>query len=326
MRTRTERLAAAITRSWSPETTSTPDEWGPDNPARGQCVPTSLVVQDYLGGDLERLATVHGGNRETHYRSIIGSQIVDLSRSQYPTEQTFEPAPVEGDVREYVYTNANTRARYFQLTRGAQELMYLESMAEHPEDTGKLVVLFDMDGNMFDFDKRVEAELEEAGIPVPVRSDFYMTKRLTDPSHIELVTALQQSKGFFESLEPIPGAIDAWHFVESLGFHPRICSAPISRNPWSIREKLTTIEKHLGPRAADEAYIGKNKAECSGIVLIDDRPEIANALDADWLHAHYTQEYNSHVQTEYRIDDWTDLDRLATLLARATERYRAQHP
>jgi 5'-nucleotidase len=326
MRTRTERLTTAITESWSAETTSTPDEWGRDNIARGQCVPTSLVVQDYLGGDLERLATTYHDTRETHYRNTIDGRVIDLSRPQYPDEQTFEPAPVEGDVREYVYANMNTRARYHALSNGVQKLMYLQSMAEHPEDTGKLVVLFDMDGNIFDFDARVEAELVRAGIPIPLRSDFYMTKRLTDAEHIELVHRLQRSKGFFESLEPIPGAIDAWHFVESLGFHPRICSAPITQNPWSIHDKLASIERHLGPRAADEAYIGKHKSDCSGIVLIDDRPEIADAVNADWLHAHYTQEYNRHIDTEYRIHDWTDLDHLATLLSNAAARYHSLRP
>jgi 5'-nucleotidase len=325
MRTRTERLTTAIQQSWSLDTSSTPDEWTPDDTARGQCVPTSLVVQDYLGGELERLATNYHDMRETHYRNVVGNQIIDLSRSQYPADQLFEPAPVEGDVREYVYANTNTRARYLQLTHSVQKLMYLQSMSDHPEDSDKLVVLFDMDGNLFDFDARVETELIRAGIPIPVRSDFYMTKRLTDPAHIELVHTLQQSRGFFASLQPIPGAIEAWRFVESLGFHPRICSAPITRNPWSIREKLAAVEQHLGPRAADEAYIGKNKSECSGIVLLDDRPEIADARTADWLHAHYTQEYNRHIDTEYRIHDWTDLDHLAKLLSRAAERYQSLH-
>lgn len=325
MNARAERLTTAIQQSWSHETTSTPDEWSAEHSARGQCVPTSLVVQDYLGGDLERLATIYRDVRETHYRNVVDGEIIDLSRSQYPADQLFESAPVQGDVREYVYANTNTRARYFQLTNGVQKLMYLQSMADHPEDTGKLVVLFDMDGNLFDFDARVEAALTQADIPIPTRSEFYMTKRLTDPAHVELVHALQQSKGFFASLEPLPGAIEAWHFVESLGFHPRICSAPITRNPWSIREKLATIERYLGPRAADEAYIGKHKSECSGIVLIDDRPEIADAAHADWLHAHYTQEYNRHIDNEYRIHDWTDFDHLAVLLSRAAERYQTLH-
>lgn len=126
MKVQKEQLAAAIEQSWSGDTTSTPDEWGPEHIARGQCVPTSLVVQDYLGGDLERLATIYNGTRETHYRNLTDDGVVDLSRSQYPADQTFEPAPIEGDIREYVLGNENTRRRYLLLSEAVAKLLSLE--------------------------------------------------------------------------------------------------------------------------------------------------------------------------------------------------------
>ncbi|MGB4957801.1 MAG: hypothetical protein WBO49_05095 [Candidatus Saccharimonas sp.] len=108
-----EAVAQAVRSSWSKETSASPDEWTPDTPALGQCVPTSLVVQDLLGGDLERLATQRNGSRETHYRNILpDGETLDVSRDQYPEDQQFVPAPVEGDVREYVLGNENTRRRY----------------------------------------------------------------------------------------------------------------------------------------------------------------------------------------------------------------------
>ncbi len=323
MSTRTERLTTAITSSWSLDTTSSPAEWSDQTPARGQCVPTSLVVQDYLGGDIERLATVYNGAPETHYRNQIDGQIIDLSRSQYPIGQEFTPAPAPVDAREYVMANQNTRDRYTRLTNSVQQLMYLQSMAEHPEDAGKPVVLFDMDGNFFDFDARVEQHLEESGVAISERTVFYVTDRLRDPDHMQLARDLQRSKGFFASLQPIDGAIEAWQFIDSLGFYPRICSAPISSNPWSIPEKLATVEKYFGQRAADEAFIGKNKSLCSGIILFDDRPEVAGATDADWVHAHYTQGYNRHIANEYRIHDWRDLGHLEKVLARAAAHHHA---
>lgn len=325
MRTRAERLVSAIESSWSPETSSIPEAWNDDVPTRGQCVPTSLVVQDYLGGDIERVSTMYAGNRETHYRNVFDGHVLDVTRSQYPTEQLLEPAPVNGNTREHVFANPSVRARYQLLTANVQRLMYLQSMAEHPEDADKPVALFDLDGVILDFDARVEAELERHGIAIPPRSDFYMTKRLADPEHIALVRQLQHSRGFFESLEPIPGALEAWEFVRSLGFHARVCSAPISGNPWSIREKLVTVERYLGPRAADEAYIGKRKSECSGVILFDDRPEIADAADAEWLHALYTQDYNRHIETPFRIRDWSELDKVAEFLGCALKRSRGVH-
>jgi len=123
-----EKLTSAIHQSWSAETTASPDEWdAEDHLSRGQCVPTALVVQDQLGGSLERLATEFNGARETHYRNVgDDGEITDLTRDQYPADQAFVPAPVDGDVREYVLGNENTRRRYLLLSEAVTKLLELE--------------------------------------------------------------------------------------------------------------------------------------------------------------------------------------------------------
>jgi hypothetical protein len=128
MASQTERLASAIQQSWSAETTTSPNEWDAENrPSRGQCVPTALVVQDHVGGSLERLATEFNGARETHYRNVSNDgQVIDLTRDQYPDDQVFEPAPVDGDVREYVLGNENTRRRYLLLADTVAKRLELE--------------------------------------------------------------------------------------------------------------------------------------------------------------------------------------------------------
>ena len=109
-----EAVVAAIRASWSKETTASPDEWTEDAPALGQC-------------ELERLATVRNGARETHYRNVLpNGEVLDISGDQYPSDQQFEPAPVEGDVREYVLGNENTRRRYLLLSARAATLIALE--------------------------------------------------------------------------------------------------------------------------------------------------------------------------------------------------------
>ncbi|QQS21967.1 hypothetical protein IPM09_00200 [Candidatus Saccharibacteria bacterium] len=124
-----DTLTHIVRKSWSKDTTSSPDEWDAGlTPARGQCVPTSLVVQDYLGGTLDRLATEFHGTRETHYRNILGDgTVIDISRDQYPVDQQFEPAPVDGDTREYVLENENTRRRYRLLAERVAALLALET-------------------------------------------------------------------------------------------------------------------------------------------------------------------------------------------------------
>ncbi len=51
--------------------------------------------------------------------------IIDISRDQYPAGQIFEPAPVDGDVREYVLANEQTRQRYQELALRVGTLMKL---------------------------------------------------------------------------------------------------------------------------------------------------------------------------------------------------------
>jgi hypothetical protein len=50
----TELLRPILRAAWGPDTCDPHDlqDWRPDNPARGQCGVTALVVQDLLGGDL----------------------------------------------------------------------------------------------------------------------------------------------------------------------------------------------------------------------------------------------------------------------------------
>ena len=83
-----ERLLTAFEQCWTSETSSVPSEWSEEEASRGQCVPTALVAQDYLGADLQKLTTVFNGREESHYRNVLDDgTIFDASRSQYPRDQ-----------------------------------------------------------------------------------------------------------------------------------------------------------------------------------------------------------------------------------------------
>lgn len=41
-----------LKKSWSAETSYSPGEWTSINPARGQCVISSLILQDCFGGNI----------------------------------------------------------------------------------------------------------------------------------------------------------------------------------------------------------------------------------------------------------------------------------
>lgn len=79
----------AVREAWGADTCDPADGWHPDNPARGQCGVTALVVQDLLGGHLV-LGEVHVNEQKAgyHYWNRFGSGIdVDLTREQFHSEE-----------------------------------------------------------------------------------------------------------------------------------------------------------------------------------------------------------------------------------------------
>lgn len=90
-------LEAAIRASWTRETSEEPDRWSDDNPARGTCAVTALVVRDYLGGELVIGGVVKDGVRvDRHVWNVLPSGLaVDLSRDQFRNGERFEaPEPL----------------------------------------------------------------------------------------------------------------------------------------------------------------------------------------------------------------------------------------
>ena len=89
-------IEAPIRSSWSEKTCDPVDvaEWSAENPARGQCAVTALVVQDLLGGEL-LLADVHnadGSLQGVHYWNRFANGVeVDLTREQFARSEVIQP-------------------------------------------------------------------------------------------------------------------------------------------------------------------------------------------------------------------------------------------
>jgi hypothetical protein len=94
-------LEAAVRQSWCAETCDPIDvpNWSSDNPSRGQCAVTALVVRDLLGGELLE-AEVHfqnGDRQGFHYWNRLPGLEVDLTGDQFTIEEIVqEPRVVEG--------------------------------------------------------------------------------------------------------------------------------------------------------------------------------------------------------------------------------------
>ena len=94
-----DEVTAAVRAAWCRETCDDSDlaDRTPDNPARGQCGATALVLHDLLGGDL-LLAEVllpDGSRQGVHWWNRLpdGSE-ADLTREQFAPHEVVQPPRV----------------------------------------------------------------------------------------------------------------------------------------------------------------------------------------------------------------------------------------
>jgi hypothetical protein len=102
--------------SWDELTSDTPARFDPDNRERDQCGATSLVVHDYLGGELLEVEVFTAGVRTDHHywnRLASGAEL-DFTGTQFRRGETFGP-PRRMDRPTHI--GAAAQARY-ELLRG----------------------------------------------------------------------------------------------------------------------------------------------------------------------------------------------------------------
>ena len=81
-----ESLIQALQGSWSAKTCFEASEWSLDNPARGQCVASSLVIQEFLGGGLMRYRVTGRDFKETHYCNVLPDGTIPVTLSGFSLE------------------------------------------------------------------------------------------------------------------------------------------------------------------------------------------------------------------------------------------------
>ncbi|MBA3841663.1 MAG: hypothetical protein H0X39_03430 [Actinobacteria bacterium] len=120
------QLEDAIRASWGPDTVDPDDGWSPENPARGHCDVTCLVVNDLVGGELMASDVYLGDERIMgHMWNRLPSGLeVDLTREQFTDGEelrnatahqrpaTFEPShPRQHRYEQYLVLAARVRGR-----------------------------------------------------------------------------------------------------------------------------------------------------------------------------------------------------------------------
>lgn len=112
-----EKLKDSFEKSWSAESSFLPEQWNTNNPARGQCAVTALVVQDYLGGEIIK-CDVTVDDDSHFYNKLPDGEIVDLTRIQFTDGAKFENKKNVG--REKILSHPGTQARYEILKKAVE--------------------------------------------------------------------------------------------------------------------------------------------------------------------------------------------------------------
>lgn len=118
------QITKALQESWCPETSVWGNDLPADNPARGQCVVSSLVIQDFFGGDLFRVKAVGEGIDEKHYYNVLDDgTFIDTTGVQYQSMPvSLTPAPIDlkekyASIREKLLDDEDTNRRYERLRK-----------------------------------------------------------------------------------------------------------------------------------------------------------------------------------------------------------------
>lgn len=105
-------LYRSISRVWSGNTSSPTDAWSQSNPAQNHCSITSLVVQDYFGGEILTTKTSGG----THFYNLIDGKKWDLTARQFIEPVPYDDTPSSrdaalADTSEQKYALLTTRLK-----------------------------------------------------------------------------------------------------------------------------------------------------------------------------------------------------------------------
>ncbi len=98
-----------LNKCWSLDTSS---KWTAENPARGQCSVTALVVNDIFSGEI--MKTMVGD--EWHYYNVIDNERVDFTSSQFSQPITYDDikckrveACLDTDLKKFQYLSTEFR-------------------------------------------------------------------------------------------------------------------------------------------------------------------------------------------------------------------------
>lgn len=188
-----------------------------------------------------------------------------------------------------------------------------------------------MDGVFCDFNEgfyQLAAELHPELMPhLPDRATqdrFYIDECIEDPTMAKIAEELCNHPRLFSMLPPIEGALDGMQYLRKTankaGIDVMICTAPHKENKNSYSAKAQWIEDHLGFDWLNKTLIVRDKTVCSGIILLDDKPNPLGEFKPVWEHVLMDRPYNRKVLDKARFHSWTETA-VEMLVEHSTARY-----
>ena len=119
--------------------------------------------------------------------------------------------------------------------------------------------------------------------------------------NIVLYRNILSRKGFYHSLQPIPGSIEAVKkMMEEYDVY--ICTSPLVEYEHHINEKYTWIDKYL-PGLRGKIYVCTDKTLLNGDILIDSKINMG-LYKPTWRQIIYDRPFNQPIDAHPRMNTW----------------------
>ncbi len=184
-----------------------------------------------------------------------------------------------------------------------------------------MLIALDMDGVVAGWDEYLDSQLGNH----PELDDFprqphrgWNNYADAAPKHKKLVYKILEHPEFYRSLQPIPGAVEAYQEMVADGHDVIFLSTPWQSNPMGYQDKADWLKKHFGSVARSNLILTADKTLVHAHYLVDDKPAIKGRIRPSWTRIFFNQSYNEGLEGP-RIMNWTDGSWKGVLYAESAE-------
>lgn len=109
-------ITVKLVKCWSKESSTL---WTQENPAKGQCSVTAIVIQEFFGGSIMKTKLESG---QFHFYNLINSKRIDFTKEQFPEPLNYDDVLSS---REEAFGDTNLKQYNYLKYAFEQELLIL---------------------------------------------------------------------------------------------------------------------------------------------------------------------------------------------------------